>query len=133
MPLSAFMPLSEVSGVELVSLQKEIPERDLTALAELSIGSALQEGTDFMDTAEIIGKLDLVVSVDTAVAHLAASMGKPVWMILPEAADWRWGASGDRTVWYPTMRLIRHEKNGEHESVVSRIRHELACFDRAAA
>ena len=78
---------------------------------------------DFLDTAEVIRGLDLIIAVDTAVAHLAASMGKQVWLILPEAADWRWGMWGDTTPWYPTMKLFRHATT--REELVARLGDEL--------
>lgn len=76
---------------------------------------------DFADTASIINRLDLVICVDTSVAHLAGAMGKPVWIPLPRPCDWKWGQEGDRSLWYPTATLFRQEVRGDWRPVVSRI------------
>ena len=86
-------------------------------------GSALET---FSDTAALIASLDLVISVDTAVAHLAAAMDKPVWMLLGARPDWRWMLEGDRTRWYPSMRLFRRAFGGGWDAVASEIHAELA-------
>ena len=80
---------------------------------------------NFADTAALIANLDLVISVDTAVAHLAAAMGKPTWVMLPFAPDWRWMLGRDDSPWYPTMRLFRQPVAGDWDSVIHRIRTEL--------
>ncbi len=84
------------------------------------------ELNDFADTAALIANLDLVISSDTAVAHLAGAMGKPVWVLLPVAPDWRWMLHRSDSPWYPTMRLFRQEKPGTWEPVVRRIAETLA-------
>jgi len=80
---------------------------------------------DFTDTAALIENLDLVISVDTAVAHLAGAMGKPVWMLLPFLPDWRWMLGRDDSPWYPTMRLFRQPDRGNWGAVFDNIRDEL--------
>ena len=122
-PLSSLLPLWEVDGVTMVSLQKVVPADDLPMLSGLAMECALEGRQDFLETAEVIRGLDLVIAVDTAVAHLAASIGKQVWLILPEAADWRWGMWGEITPWYPTMRLFRH--TATREELVARLAGEL--------
>jgi tetratricopeptide (TPR) repeat protein len=122
-PLSSLSPLWEVVGVTMVSLQKNVPRSDLPMLLGLAMECALEGCQDFLDTAAVIRGLDLIIAVDTAVAHLAASTGKHVWLILPQAADWRWGMWGDTTPWYPTMRLFRHETT--REELVARLAAEL--------
>src|SRR5207237_4854389 len=77
---------------------------------------------DWEDTCAIIDGLDLVISVDTAVAHLAGAMGKPVWTLLAFCPDWRWGLDAQVTAWYPTMRLFRQRIRGDWGEVVARIR-----------
>ncbi len=83
---------------------------------------------DFADTAAIITGLDLVISIDTAVAHLAGGMGKPVWVLLPFAADWRWGREGETTPWYPTMRLFRQRRPGDWVEVMGQLEAALGQF-----
>jgi hypothetical protein len=75
---------------------------------------------DFADTAALIAELDLIMSVDTAVAHLAGAMGKPIWLLLPFSPDFRWLLNRDDTPWYPTMRLFRQTKLGEWADVIDR-------------
>ena len=80
---------------------------------------------DFSDTAAFIENLDLVISVDTAVAHLAGALGKPVWTLLPFAPDWRWLLNRDDSPWYPTMRLFRQPSPGDWKSVINQVLKEL--------
>ena len=84
-----------------------------------------QEIKDFADTAALIENLDLVISVDTAVAHLAGALGRPVWTLLPFSPDWRWLADRDDSPWYPTMRLFRQPLPGDWRSVISKIKANL--------
>ena len=80
---------------------------------------------DFAETAALIANLDLVISCDTAVAHLAGAMGKTVWLLLPFVADWRWLLDRDESPWYPTMRLFRQEKPRDWGSPIKRILQNL--------
>ena len=80
---------------------------------------------DFCDTAALIGRLDLVITIDTAVAHLAGALGGETWVMLPYSPDWRWGRQGDATPWYPNMRLFRQEEMNGWEALVGRVAGEL--------
>jgi ADP-heptose:LPS heptosyltransferase len=77
------------------------------------------------DTAALIGELDLVITIDSAVAHLAASMGKPVWILLANVPDFRWLLERPVTPWYPTVRLFRQERRDDWEGVLAEVRREL--------
>jgi hypothetical protein len=83
---------------------------------------------DFSDAAAIIDMLDLVVTVDTSVAHLAGAMGKPVWILLPFNADWRWLMGREDSPWYPSARLFRQDGSRDWSSVVQRVGAELANY-----
>jgi ADP-heptose:LPS heptosyltransferase len=80
---------------------------------------------DFEDTAALIANLDLVITVDTAVAHLAGGLGRPVWILLPYAADWRWMTGRDDSPWYPSARLFRQRRAGDWGDVLDRVRQAL--------
>jgi ADP-heptose:LPS heptosyltransferase len=82
--------------------------------------------TDFADTAALIANLDLVITVDTAIAHLAGALGKPVWVLLPFVPDWRWLLNRDDSPWYPTMRLFRQKASGQWNEVISQVAESLA-------
>jgi len=82
--------------------------------------------TDFAETAALIAQLDLVISVDTSVAHLAAAMGKPVWILLAYSPDWRWLLERGDSPWYPTARLFRQSRRDDWDSVVAEVARALA-------
>ncbi|RMF86807.1 MAG: hypothetical protein D6736_14240, partial [Nitrospinota bacterium] len=86
------------------------------------LGKELDEETGlFMDTAAVMMHLDLVITIDTAIAHLAGALGVPVWLLLSSAPDWRWLLDRDDTPWYPTMRLFRQPRLGDWETVLQRV------------
>jgi tetratricopeptide (TPR) repeat protein len=104
-----------------VSLQKEVREADRAALEASGILDVSAELGDFADTAALISSLDLVISVDTSVAHLAGALGKPTWVMVPFAPDFRWLLDREDTPWYPRMRLFRQSRAGDWDGVVARI------------
>jgi hypothetical protein len=123
--LRQLRPLLAVDA-EFISLQKAIPEQDAKELADIArLRDCGAELEDFSDTAALVSLLDLVISVDTAVAHLAGAMGKPAWILLPYAADWRWFTDREDSPWYPSVRLFRQPKRGDWESVVARAKGDL--------
>jgi tetratricopeptide (TPR) repeat protein len=139
-PPEQFEALARVAGVRLVSLQKGDVVEGAAARARvssvLSLGSRLDEDAGpFMDTAAIMQNLDLVITADTAVAHLAGALGVPVWVGLCAAPDWRWLLQGETSPWYPTMRLFRQWTPGDWEGVFARMADELRRLlaDRRAA
>lgn len=118
--------------VHWISLQKEIRAGDAAALAQLhQIEQCGEQLQDFADTAALIDLLDLVISVDTSVAHLAGAMGKPVWILLPYHADWRWLLDRSDSPWYPTARLFRQDGTRSWSSVMTHVRGALDAFVRS--
>jgi hypothetical protein len=137
-PIELFVMLSHVCDVRLVSLQKEQTVKGSQArnAESMSVGAIskgrivdlgefdTQRGA-FMDTAAIMMNLDLVITSDTSVAHVAGALGVPVWVALPQVADWRWLLDRSDSPWYPTMRLFRQKRAGDWESVFEEIASEL--------
>jgi len=114
------------AGARFVSLQREVRTEDAEILAgESRIMHVGTELDDFADTAAVIALADLVISVDTAAAHLAGAMGRPVWVLIPFAPDWRWTLDGETSPWYPTARLFRQTALGDWDSVIARVAAEL--------
>lgn len=120
--MAALAPLLRLSSCRFISLQKE---RTLEELAEIPNDAALLEPpmdlSDLGDTAALIANLDLVITVDTVIAHLAGAMGKPVWLLLSRGADWRWLGDRDDSPWYPTARLFRQVVLGDWDGVISSV------------
>jgi hypothetical protein len=120
--LSALAPLAALDGVALISLQKGDAGRQIGGYygAAPCINLA-PEIRDFVDTAAIIDGLDLVITVDTAVAHLAGAMAKRACVLLPFAPDWRWLRGRDDSPWYPSLRLFRQDRPGDWSGAVARL------------
>ena len=119
--LARLAPLFDVPGVQFVSLQKDLREADAQVLAaEPRIADIGRDFGDFCDTAAAVAAMDLVISVDTSVAHLAGALGKPVWVLLPLCPDWRWLTDREDSPWYPTARLFRQPRVGDWDSVIGR-------------
>jgi ADP-heptose:LPS heptosyltransferase len=134
-PLSALNRLGQIAanqssaGVTFFSLQRNVSASDLSGAAPaLKLVDLTSKLADFSDSAALIANLDLVITVDTAVAHLAGAMGKPVWVLLPFAADFRWLLDRPDTPWYPTMRLIRQRTAGDWDGVVDQVIGQLRSF-----
>ena len=126
-----FFTLAGIRGIELYGLQKGGAARQAETLGGMKrIINFDRELKDFSETAAAIENLDLVISVDTAAAHLAGAMGKPVWTLLPHAPDWRWLLERDDSPWYPTMRLFRQPARGDWDSVLDRVKDELQKLTR---
>lgn len=114
-------------GVEFIAVQRDLAAADRLLLArEPALRSYAADQTDFAETAALIAQLDLVICVDTSIAHLAGAMGKPVWLLLPWAPDWRWLLGRDDSPWYPTMRLFRQPRAGDWDGVLERVAAALA-------
>jgi ADP-heptose:LPS heptosyltransferase len=108
--------------VALISLQKEIRERDRAEFPGDSGALDLSaELNDFADTAAVVENLDLVISVDSAIVHLACALAKPVWVMLPWLPDFRWMLNREDSPWYPTMRLFRQHQRADWTDVIARV------------
>lgn len=119
-PFAALAPLFAVPGVTVHVLQRG------PALAECPPNLGVHDATDdVLDTARRVRSLDLVLSVDTMMAHLAGALAVPVWVLLPHDADWRWMAHRDTSPWYPTARLIRQPTPDDWPAVIAQVAHEL--------
>lgn len=114
---------------QFFSLQKELRPTDQEFLQRSGIIHLGEELQDFSDTAAVMELLDLVISVDTAVVHLAGAMGKLVWIMLPYSPDWRWPVDSDTSLWYPTATLLRQPDAGDWDGVVNAMTAALASFD----
>ena len=119
--------LGTVENVVFFNLQKGFGEAQANdPLANLHFIGLTEDIGDFASTAALIANLDLVICVDTSVAHLAGAIGKPAWVLLPFAADWRWLLEREDSPWYPSLRLFRQCNIGNWEEVVARVRDALS-------
>ena len=140
MPLARFAKLFSVPDLDFISVQKEVSDADAAILREHGVLQLGQEFADFADTAAVVAMLDLVVGVDTSVAHLAGAMGKAVALLVPFSPDWRWLLDRTDSPWYPSMRLFRQATMGDWDGPLQRVQQELAdvarrrrCLDEAKA
>jgi hypothetical protein len=128
-PLSSFAPVAQVQGVTLFSLQRGFGREQLSAVAEAWRVKDLDDRADqdgaFVDTAALVMNLDLVITTDTAIAHLAGGLGVTVWVALPYSPNWRWLVDRTDSPWYPTMRLFRQTRFADWSDVFRRIAAEL--------
>jgi len=125
--LASLSPLVQTPGVRFFSLQKgEAAAESKSPPPSMELIDWTNELNDFADTAALITNLDLLIAVDTAVAHLAGAMGKPIWTLLPFVPDWRWLLQREDSPWYPSMRLFRQPSLGDWNSVVTRVAETLS-------
>ncbi|MBU3735775.1 MAG: tetratricopeptide repeat protein [Methylobacterium sp.] len=130
--LAVFAPLASIQDVTFISLQKGPPEQEAgQPPAGMQLLNFSRELHDFCDTAALIANLDLVISVDTSVAHLAGAMGKPVWTLIPFCPDWRWMLDRNDSPWYPGMRLFRQAAIGDWSMPLAAIQARLAALAKA--
>lgn len=130
-PLEALAPLASIEGVRLISLQKGAGEERLARLPDgmtvESLGAGFDSGADaFVDSAAACAHLDLIVTCDTSMAHLAGALGRPVWVALKSEAEWRWMTARSDSPWYPTMRLFRQPQRGDWASAIAAMAREIA-------
>jgi len=125
--LSNFTPLFNLPGLRFFSLQMGAAAAQLRAI-DAPVTDLSPAIGDMADTAALIMGLDLIITVDTSVAHLAGALGKPTWTLIPFAPDWRWLTEREDSPWYPTMRLFRQDAFGDWESVIHKVRARLAAL-----
>jgi tetratricopeptide (TPR) repeat protein len=129
LPLASLAPLLRRDDLHFVSLQRDLREGDAAVLRDLpNVIDARSDLRDFTDTAALIARLDAVVAVDTAVAHLAGALGKPLLLLLPYAADFRWLRGRADSAWYPSARLLRQDKFGDWTGALVRLGERLDQF-----
>jgi tetratricopeptide (TPR) repeat protein len=127
--LEALLPLSEIECIDIFSLQFGAAVEQIVPLQiQFPLTDACSKSKDFAETAALVATLDLVISVDTAIAHLAGAMGLPVWVLLPYLADWRWLERREDSPWYPRARLFRQPSPGDWRAVAERVRDALGVF-----
>jgi len=134
MPLSRLAPLATAGRASFVSLQKPMPAADQVTLGSFPGMTDISEDLkDFGETAAVIENLDLVITVDTAMGHLTGALGKPVWIMLAKAADWRWLLQRSDSPWYPTARLFRQQRPGAWDPVIQDVAAALTEWLRVGA
>ena len=125
-PLETFAPIADQTNTTLLSLQKDFGSEQLETCSFkdrfVSCQDQVNETWDFLETAAIIANCDLIITSDTAIAHLAGGMGKTTWLLLQKIPEWRWGLEGESTFWYPTMRLFRQTERGNWDEVMQRVK-----------
>jgi tetratricopeptide (TPR) repeat protein len=129
--LDNLLPLLRTPSINWISLQKGEPAEQLTGLpGDIFIWDGSSADADLAETSALVATLDLVITTDTCIAHLAGAMGKPVWILLSHLSDWRWMQQIETTPWYPTARLLRQSKPGDWMSLVERASTELRNFSQ---
>jgi tetratricopeptide (TPR) repeat protein len=132
--LETIVPLLRTQGINWISLQKGPAAKQLKALnGKIFIWDGCSEDADLADAAAMIATLDLVITTDTCIAHLAGAMGRPVWILLPHLSDWRWMQETETTPWYPTARLLRQNSPGDWAGLMERTIADLETYARRFA
>ncbi|MBF0613633.1 MAG: tetratricopeptide repeat protein [Magnetococcales bacterium] len=118
-----FSALARIPGVHLFRMQKEMDRRwqPLPGTENLFVADLAPQMSDFAETAAMVAALDLVITVDTSLAHLAGALQRPVWLLLPHVPDWRWLLDGEHSPWYPSMRLFRQTRTGGWPELFERV------------
>jgi tetratricopeptide (TPR) repeat protein len=125
--LATLLPLLRTPGVTWIALQKGPAAEQLAALpSDVSVLDGSSHDRDLAETAALLFALDLVITTDTCIAHLAGAMGKPVWILLPHLSDWRWMQQSETTPWYPTAKLFRQRAPGDWDEVLERVMGKLS-------
>jgi hypothetical protein len=129
--LAEFQPLSQIPGVRLISLQKNQGVEQVAALPAgmtvQTLGEDFDAGPDaFADTAAVMQHVDLIISCDTSIAHVAGTLGRPAWIALKHVPEWRWMLAGGASPWYPSVRLFRQQTRGDWNAVFREIAAELS-------
>jgi tetratricopeptide (TPR) repeat protein len=135
-PLTRFAPLAAVPGVSLMSIQKGPGSEQLTEGSAKDMGVldfGAKTAPEMADVAALMMNLDLVIAVDTSLVHLAGALGRPTWVAIPFAPDWRWLRDREDTPWYPSMRLFRQAARGDWDGVFGRLAAALSAASRAKA
>ena len=136
LPLQTFAPLAEVTGGTFLSLQKRAGAEQLPDCSFRQRFARCQrevdDSWDFLDSAALVACCDLVISSDSALAHLAGGLGHPTWLLLKHVPDWRWGLAGEGSFWYPSLRLFRQRQPGDWDDVMGRVAGALAALPGAA-
>lgn len=125
--LTRLLPLTSVGNCVFVSLQKPFPAADAEVIGRFpGLTDHAESLTDFEETAALIANLDLIITVDTSVGHLSGAIGKPVWIMLSKANDWRWLLGRADSPWYPTVRLFRQPRPGDWDTVIAEVASALS-------
>jgi len=124
-PVFHFMELLSIPNIELYSFQVGKDAKDILPFLQNRVIDLSDRLQDFTDTVKLLREMDLLITVDTGIAHLAGAMGMPVWLLLPFAPDWRWHQNRSDSVWYPTMKLFRQPKINDWQSVISQVKDQL--------
>lgn len=131
-PLKTFEPLASIPNIKLLSLQKGYGSEQLDDCLFkdkfVSFQQEISNTWDFCETSAIIKSCNLVITSDTSIAHLAAALGHPTWLLIKKIPDWRWGLNSDSSFWYPSMRIFRQDQQGDWHALMQRVKEELLKF-----